>query len=188
MAPPAFAVPAGPKNIPPHRWRACDAGPYKRKIQACVKFLSLFQNFIVGASIARPPLPYQQTQKYPLAPRAGLQCRPLQAKGKAYAKIQSLFQNFIVGARIARPPKPCGITSPRVEQSPTPTICRERVRLNFIAISQFCRRGGAWLRPPLPCPLAQKYTPAPLRACHAGPYKPKARLMQKFYCSFKISS
>ena len=39
--------------------------------------------------------------------------------------------------------------APRVEQSPTPTICRERVRLNFIAISQFCRRGGAWLRPGL---------------------------------------
>ena len=49
--------------------------------------------------------------------------------------------------------------SPRVEQSPTPTICRERVLINFSVISQFCRRGGAWLRPPLPQLQTQKYPP-----------------------------
>ena len=48
---------------------------------------------------------------------------------------------------------------PRVEQSPTPTINRERVLINFSVIPQFCRRGGAWLRPPLPYPLAQKIFP-----------------------------
>ena len=44
----------------------------------------------------------------------------------------------------------------------------------------------ALLRPPLPYQQTPKYSPAPLRACHAGPYKQKARLMQKFYRSFKI--
>ena len=53
---PALAVSANPK-ISPAPLRACHAGPYKQKIQACVKILSLFQNFIVGASIARPPKP-----------------------------------------------------------------------------------------------------------------------------------
>ena len=52
--------------------------------------------------------------------------------------------------------------APRVEQSPTPTIYHERTRLNFSAISQFHRRGGAWLRPALPQLRTPKISPAPL--------------------------
>jgi len=48
--------------------------------------------------------------------------------------------------------------------------------------------GASIARPPLPRLQPQKHFPAPLRACNAGPYKQKARLMQKFYRSFKISS
>ncbi len=36
---------------------------------------------------------------------------------------------------------------------------RKRMREIFIVISQFHRRGGAWLRPPLPNPQTRKSTP-----------------------------
>ena len=126
-------VPAGPKNIFPHRWRACwpkkyfpaplaclQCRPLQAKSKAYAKILLLFQNFIVGASIARPPLPCLLAQK--IFPRtvAGLPCRPLQAKGKAYAKILSLFLNFIVGASIARPLKPCAAPRPPGGAEPHP--------------------------------------------------------------------
>ncbi len=79
---PAFAVPAGPKNIPPHRWRACSAGPYKQKIQAYAKILSLFLNFIVGVSIARPPLPCLLTPKYTPAPLRACSAGPYKQKAR----------------------------------------------------------------------------------------------------------
>ena len=119
----------------------------------------------------------------------------------------SLFQNFIVGASIARPLKPCAAARPpRVEQSPTPTINRERVRINFIAISQFHRRGGAWLRPPLPpagpcvspCThtehpplpglLPPKVAPAPLAGLPCRPLQAKGKACVKIYRNFAISS
>ena len=102
---PALAA-AATQKISPAPLAGLQCRPLQAIGKARVKFLSLFQNFIVGASIARPPLPQLQPKKYSPAPLAGLQCRPLQAKGKAYAKILSLFQNFIVGASIARPPLP----------------------------------------------------------------------------------
>ena len=74
---------------------------------------------------------------------------------------------------------------PRVEQSPTPTINRKRVRLNFSVISQFCRRGGAWLRPPLPCPLAQKYSPAPLAGLRCRPLQAKGKVYAKILLLFQ---
>ena len=96
------------------------------------------------------------------------------SKRHGLRKKISLFQNFIVGASIARPLKPCAAARPpRVEQSPTPTINRERVRINFIAISQFHRRGGAPLRPGLPNPQPRKYTPAPLAGLQCRPLQAK---------------
>ena len=76
------------------------------KGQGLRKNISLFCDSIVGASIARPPLPYQQPPKIFPAPLAGLQCRPLQAKGKIFIKIISLFCNFIVGGEHCSPGKP----------------------------------------------------------------------------------
>ena len=102
---PALAAAATPK-IFPRTVAGLQCRPLQAIGKAYAKILSPFLNFIVGASIARPPLPQLQTQKYSPAPLAGLQCRPLQAKGKAYAKILSLFCNFTVGASIARPPLP----------------------------------------------------------------------------------
>ena len=162
--------------------------PLQAKGKAYAKILSLFRNSAVGAGLGSARLCRACWPK--IFPRtvAGLPYRPLQAKGTVYAKILSFFQNFIVGASIARPPKPCGITRPRVEQSPTPTINRKKMRLNFIAVSQFCRR-GEHCSPALAAPAALKKSPPhPWRACNAGPYKRKARLTQKFYRSFKISS
>ena len=52
-----------PKNIPPHPWRACNAGPYKQKIQAYAKILSLFQNFIVWGEHCSPALAAAANQK-----------------------------------------------------------------------------------------------------------------------------
>ena len=72
-----------------------------------------------------------------------------------------------------------------MEQSPTPTINRKRVRLNFSVISQFCRRGGAWLRPPLPCPLAQKITPAPLAGLQCRPLQAKGKACAKILPLFQ---
>ena len=119
-----------------------------------------------------PALAVSANPKISPAPLAGLQCRPLQAKGMIFIKIISFVCNSIVGASIARPLKPCDTARvPRVEQSPTPTINRERVLINFSTLSQFHRRGGAWLRPLLPYQQAPKYTPHRWRACHAGPYK-----------------
>ena len=119
---------------------------------------------------------------------AGLQCRPLQAKGEIVVKILPPFQNFIVGASIARPLKPCGITSPRVEQSPTPTINRKKLRLNFSAISQFHRRGGAWLRPPLPYQQTSKYSPAPLAGLQCRPLQAKGKIIVKILSLFHNST
>ena len=71
------------------------------------------------------------------------------------SKRQGLCKNSIALYKFYRRVEHCSPAkalryhkAPRVEQSPTPTINRERVRLNFSVISQFCRRGGAWLRPP----------------------------------------
>ena len=91
-----------PENPPPHRWRACNAGPYKRKIQPRRK----------------------NTLALSLLYSRGEHCSPATTL--------------------------CCRKAPRVEQSPTPTMHRKRVRKIFIAISQFHRRGGAWLRPGLP--------------------------------------
>ncbi len=102
---PALAAAATPKIFPaPLAGLQCR--PLQAKGKAYAKILSLFCNFTVGVSIARPPWPHLPPQKITPAPLAGLQCRPLQAIGKAYAKILSLFCNFTVGASIARPPLP----------------------------------------------------------------------------------
>ena len=102
---PAFAA-AATQKIFPRTVAGLQCRPLQAIGKARVKILSLFQNSIVGASIARPPLPQLQPKKYSPAPLAGLQCRPLQAKGKARVKFLSLFCNFTVGASIARPPLP----------------------------------------------------------------------------------
>ena len=60
--------------------------PLQAKGMACVKKISLFQNFIVG--VGGPAV------QAPTSKRHGLR------------KKISLFQNFIVGASIARPPLP----------------------------------------------------------------------------------
>ena len=82
---PAFAAAANPKIFPaPLAGLRCR--PLQAKGKIFVKIISLVCNFIVGASIARPLLPYQQTPKYATAPLAGLQCRPLQANDSALHK------------------------------------------------------------------------------------------------------
>ena len=124
MAPPAFAVPAGPKSYPRTAGGPAMQAPTSKRQGLCKNSIALSKFH-----------------------RRGEHCSPAKAL--------------------------CCRKAPRVEQSPTPTICRERVRRIFNAILLFCRRGGAWLRPPLPYLLAQKYFPAPLRACNAGPYKQK---------------
>ena len=146
MAPPAFAVPAGPKNIPPHRWRACWPKKYFPAPLACLLAQKIFSRTAGVPAMQAPTRKKQGLCKNSIAlskfhrrgehcspalaaaatpkifPRtvAGLQCRPLQAIGKAYAKILSPFLNFIVGASIARPPKPCGITRPPGGAEPHP--------------------------------------------------------------------
>ena len=45
-----------PLNTPPHRWRACNAGPYKQKASPRKNTPNL-SYYIVGASIARPLKP-----------------------------------------------------------------------------------------------------------------------------------
>ena len=100
--------------------------------------------------MAPPALAVSANPQIPPAPLAGLPCRPLQAKGKACVKNIAISKFHRRGEHCSPAKALCCRKAPRVEQSPTPTMHRERVRLNFIAISQFRRRGGAWLRPPLP--------------------------------------
>ena len=138
-----------PENTPPHRWRACNAGPYKQKASPAQK----------------------HTQPFLLYSR-GEHCSPAKAL--------------------------CCRKAPRVEQSPTPTINRKRVREIFIALSQFHRRGGAWLRPglpnagscgfaphphrtppPSPHPQPRKYTPAPLAGLQCRPLQAKGEAHAK---------
>ena len=104
-----------------------------------------------GGAPLRPPLPNPQPRKYAPAPLAGLRCRPLQAIDSGWCKYFIAISKFHRRDEHCSPATAlCCRKAPRVEQSPTPTMHRERVRLNFIAISQFHRRGGAWLRPGLP--------------------------------------
>ena len=107
--PPPASNTRNPENIPPHRWRACNAGPYKRK--------------------ARP------TQKHP-------QPFLLYSRGEHCSPAKAL----------------CCRKAPRVEQSPTPTINRKRMREIFIAILQFHRR-GEHCSPALAAPATPKIHP-----------------------------
>ena len=124
---PALAAPATQKIHPPHRWRACHAGPYKQKARLTQK---------------RP-------QPFLLYSR-GEHCSP--AKALCCRKV------------------------PRVEQSPTPTINRKRMRE---ILSPFRNSTvGAGLGSARPCRThnPENIPPHRWRACHAGPYKRKARL------------
>ena len=130
IARPRVPYPHPPKNPPPHRWRACHAGPYKQKgspAQTHPKPFLLYSRgehcspafaerwllrFAPQPTPNTPPLPNPQPRKYTPAPLAGLPCRPLQAKGKIFIKIISLVFNFIVGASIVRPLKSCDTARP----------------------------------------------------------------------------
>ena len=153
---------------------------------------------MVGASIARPPLPNPQPRKYTPAPLAGLPCRPLQAKGMACVKNIAISKFHRRGEHCSPAKALCCRKAPRVEQSPTPTINRKRMREIFIALSQFHRRGGAWLRPgvpnagscvsprsphrtppPSPHPQPRKYAPAPLAGLQCRPLQAKDSALHK---------
>ena len=142
--------------------------------------------YIVGASIARPPSPHPQPRKYTPAPLAGLPCRPLQAKGMACVKNIAISKFHRRGEHCSPAKALCCRKAPRVEQSPTPTMHRERVREIFIALSQFHRRGGAWLRPPLPNPQTRKSTPAPLAGLQCRPLQAKGKPRAKTHPTFPI--
>ena len=103
-----------------------------------------------GGAWLRPPLPGLQARKYAPAPLAGLRCRPLQTKGKACVKNIAISKFHRRGEHCSPAKALCCRKAPRVEQSPTPTMHRKRMREIFIVISQFRRRGRAWLRPGLP--------------------------------------
>ena len=167
MAPPACAAPTNPKINPRTVGGPAMQAPTSKR-QGLRENISPFRNFIVGASIARPRVPPAGPCVFPRslhrtprpcrsanpqispAPLAGLPCRPLQAKGRACVKNIAISKFHRRGEHCSPAKALCCRKAPRVEQSPTPTMHRERVRLNSIAISQFRRRGGAWLRPPLP--------------------------------------
>ena len=136
MAPPAFAVPAGPKNIPPHRCGPAMQAPTSKRQGLCKNSIALSKFH-----------------------RRGEHCSPVKAL--------------------------CCRKAPRVEQSPTPTICRERVLINFSVISQFCRRGGAWLRPPLPYPLAQKIYLRTVAGLPCRPLQAKGKAYAKILSLFQ---
>ena len=103
LKPCAAARPLGWSRAPP---LPCTA-------RECVKFLSHFRNFAVGAGPrSARPCRACKPENPPPAPLAGLRCRPLQAKGKACVKNISLSCDFIVGASIARPLKPCAAARP----------------------------------------------------------------------------
>ncbi len=215
MAPPALAVPAGPKSYPRsvaglqcRPLQAKDSGFRKNSIalskfhrrgehcspakalryhkaprveqsptptinreRVLINFSVISQFCRRGGAWLRPPLPRLHPKKIP-PHRCGPAMQAPTSKRQGLRKISIALSKFHRRGEHCSPVKAlCCHKVPRVEQSPTPTICRERVRLNFIAISQFCRRGGAWLRPPLPQLQTSKYPPAPLRACNAGPYK-----------------
>ena len=98
-----------PLNTPPHRWRACNAGPYKQKASPTQKHPQPFLLYSRGEHCSPafaerwllrfapyphrtpPPSPHPQPRKYTPAPLAGLPCRPLQAKGKPRANTPQTF-------------------------------------------------------------------------------------------------
>ena len=87
--------------------------PLQAKGMACVKKISLFQNFIVG--VGGPAV------QAPTSKRHGLR------------KKISLFQNFIVGASIARPPKPCAAARPLGWSRAPPLPCPARECVKFLS-------------------------------------------------------
>ena len=104
----------------------------------------------------RPPLPCLPRPKNHPRTAGGPAMQAPTSKRQDYRKNSTALSKFHRRSEHCSPAKALRYhKAPRVEQSPTPTINRKKMRLNFIAISQFCRRGGALLRPPLPCLLAQ---------------------------------
>ena len=124
--------------------------PTMHRERVRLNFIAISQFRRRGGAPLRPGLPHPQPRKSTPAPLASLPCRPLQAKGMACVKNIAISKFHRRGEHCSPAKALCCRKAPRVEQSPTPTINRKRVRLNFIAISKFHRRGGAWLRPPLP--------------------------------------
>ena len=128
---PALAA-AATQKISPAPLRACNAGPYKQKIHAGVKILPLFQNFIVGASIARPPLPYQQTSKYPphrcgpamqapTSERQGL-CKNSIALSKFHRRGEHCSPALAAPAALKKSPPHPGAPCPHPQNAP---FCRK---------------------------------------------------------------
>ena len=100
--------------------------------------------------MAPPALPCLLAQKVTPVPVRACNAGPYKRKARLMQKSIALSKFHRRGEHCSPAKALCCRKAPRVEQSPTPTINRKRVRLNFIAISKFHRRGGAWLRPPLP--------------------------------------
>ena len=90
-----------------------------------------------------PHLPCLLTLKYPPAPLAGLRCRPLRAKDSGPRKNPciSVFRRMVEHGSPAK--ALCCRKAPRVEQSPTPTMNRERVGKITSVVSLFHSRGRA---------------------------------------------
>ena len=127
-------------------WKGSSGGaephPYNGPRGACViiNAISVFRSR--GRVWFRPHLPRLQTPKYCPVPLAGLRCRPLRAKDSGPRKNPciSVFRRMVEHGSPAK--ALCCRKAPRVEQSPTPTMDRERMRMKFGAFRGFTVGAG----------------------------------------------
>ena len=131
MAPPALAVSANPK-ISPRTVAGLPCRPLQANGKPCVKFLSPFQNFIVGASIARPLLPQLQPKKYPphrcgpavQAPTSNRQglCKNSTALSKFHRRGEHCSPALAAPAALKKSPPHPGAPCPHPQNAP---FCRK---------------------------------------------------------------
>ena len=159
---PALAAAATPKIFP-----CTVAGLQCRPLQAIgkayAKILPLFQNFIVGASIARPLLPQLQPKKYPphrcgpalQAPTSNRQglCKNSTALSKFHRRGEHCSPALATAANPKIFPRTVG--GPAMQ---APTSKRQGLCKNSIALLQFHGR-GEHCSPALAVPTALKKSP-----------------------------
>ena len=151
-----------PENTPPHRWRACHAGPYKQKASPR-KNTPALSYYIVGASIARPPLPNPQPLNTPPHRWRACNAGPYKRKGSPTQKHPQPFLLYSRGGAWLRPGSPnAGSCVSPSTQHRTP--------------------------PPLPHPQPRKSTPVPLAGLPCRPLQAKGKIFVKIYRSFVILS
>ena len=100
-----------------------------------LNFSAISQFHRRGGALLRPPLPQRKPQKTPRTVDGPAMQAPTSKRQDCHKNYIARLQFHRRGEHCSPAKALCCRKAPRVEQSPTPTINRQRARLNFSAIS-----------------------------------------------------